>query len=539
MPTSPFAPLYLTLAALPVIVTTIVLGHVMTTDPEEIPLRSRSLPLFNPHMPSFDCAIEASKLPPLDAQAEAWFFESRALENPQIFLQDRNPQQMVHFTRLAAQRNHWKAVLNLASYYAEGGDPANGQADAVELVERAMKLGIPAAYDRMGTYYKNATGVRGDRTRAYALWQKAALMGNPDAMAFLGKNMGAAEDNPAKAYWANRPVALKMLTCSVGQGHGQAAYLLSLKLEVPARREPTRGERELAFRVLHQGVKLGCEDCANSLFIEFDSPFSLAKMLVPFIDKARAERYGILGDALFFDRDRRFPNLDKVLPLPPATIPPWNGDRDTLVRAAMGVTPVASLNIPVIPPNSSRFFVPPEFVLRKTDITIQAPSAPYEGYWRPLTAAKLPVADAQHKPIQPGLYKQDEPFSKFFIDGTKPETLIPDVTWEYWVTAWHAEDVVEPRAPMHLIRHVPRPQPFLSLGAGEICTKTGTWQPWLPANHPMAGAVNQHWRQAWVVAGQPFPQPKTDWWLDIPATDITWHLMDDAPVDINRPIPKK
>nr|WP_315212103.1 hypothetical protein [uncultured Duganella sp.] len=49
----------------------------------------------------------------------------------------------------------------------------------------------------------------------------------------------------------------------------------------------------------------------------------------------------------------------------------------------------------------------------------------------------------------------------------------------------------------------------------------------------MPGAVNQHWRQAWVVASQPFPQPYNDWWLDIPTTDITWHLMDDAPVNIN------
>lgn len=424
-------------------------------------------------------------------------------------------------------------MLNLASFYVIGLDPPNGTGDAVALVEKAMKLGIPAAYDRMGTYYKNGTGVRSDATRAYALWQKAAVMGNPDAMWFLGKAMGAAADNEEKAIWANRPVSLQMLSCSVGQGFSQAAYSLALELKIPALRDPTREEMELALRVLHQGVKLGCEDCASKLSIEFGNPNNMANMLAPFIDKARAKRYSILADALFFDEFRRFPNLDKVLPLPPASLPPWNGDRDTLLHAAMGVTPTNSFNISITPPNSSRFYVPPELVLRRTDITTKAQRAPSEGYWRPLNAAMAPVADAQQRPIQPGLYQQEEPFSQIVIPGGTPDKLVPDITWEYWVTAWHAEDVVEPRAPKHLIRYVPRPQPYISHRADETCTKTGTWQPWLPANHPLAGAVNQHWRQAWVVAGQPFPQPKNDWWLDIPATDITWHLMDDAPVNIN------
>ncbi|SEN76596.1 hypothetical protein SAMN05428959_10319 [Duganella sp. CF517] len=533
----PLSPtVYISLAVVPAIVISIVLGHIMTTASEDMPIRSVSLPLFNPHMPDFDCSIEAAKLIPIDAQAEAWFFQAQALENPQIFLQDRDPQQVVHFTRLAAQRNHWKAMINLASLFVEGKSPSHDTNDAVKLIEKAMELGIPAAYDRMGTYYKNATGVQADATRAYALWQRAALMGNPEAMAYLGERLGAAADNDTRSYWANRPVSMKMLACSVGQGYGQAAYFLMLKLKIPALRDPTKEEKEQAFRVLHHGVRLGCEDCANDLSIEFSKPFNLADMLAPFIDKARAERYALLGDALFFDRFRRFPNLDRVLPLPPAALPPWNGDRDTLVRAAMGVSPVESLNISVAPPNSSRFFVPPELVLRKTDITTKAPRAPHEGYWRPLTTKMAPVTDAQSQPIQPGLYKQNEPFSQIPMSNHAPEKSLPDVTWEYWVTAWHAEDVVEPRAPKHLIRHVARPKPFVSRRADETCTRTGTWQPWLPATHPLAGAVNQHWRQAWVVAGQPFPQPKYDWWLDISATEITWHLMDDAPVNINTAI---
>jgi hypothetical protein len=41
-------------------------------------------------------------------------------------------------------------MLNLASLYVEGRDPSHGNEEAVQLVEKAMRLGIPAAYDRMG-----------------------------------------------------------------------------------------------------------------------------------------------------------------------------------------------------------------------------------------------------------------------------------------------------------------------------------------------------------------------------------------------------
>ena len=52
--------------------------------------RNQSLPLFNPHVADFICEIEASKVPPIDAQAEDWFLEARALEDPEIFVEDRD-----------------------------------------------------------------------------------------------------------------------------------------------------------------------------------------------------------------------------------------------------------------------------------------------------------------------------------------------------------------------------------------------------------------------------------------------------------------
>ena len=244
--------------------------------------RNQSLPLFNPHVADFICEIEASKVPPIDAQAEDWFLAARALEYPEIFVEDRDYKKIVALTRQAAERSHWKAMLNLASLYVEGRDPLNGNEVAVQLVEKAMLLGIPAAYDRMGTYYANSTGVNGDITRAYAFWQKAAQMGNPQAMGVLGEKLTAGEDLPGIDMWGNILIATKMLECAVAQGYGPAAYDLYYLYAAPRAADGTiigdhrtPETKDRALKVLHEGVRLGCAQCARDLSIEFSHPFNV------------------------------------------------------------------------------------------------------------------------------------------------------------------------------------------------------------------------------------------------------------------------
>ncbi|MDB5790325.1 MAG: hypothetical protein JWQ80_349, partial [Massilia sp.] len=103
--------------------------------------RNGELPLFNPHRADFICQIEAGKVPPIDAEADAWFLEARALEtDPELFEEERDWKKIVRLTRQAAERRHWKAMLNLASLYLEGRDAERGVEDAVLLVEQGMRL---------------------------------------------------------------------------------------------------------------------------------------------------------------------------------------------------------------------------------------------------------------------------------------------------------------------------------------------------------------------------------------------------------------
>ena len=68
--------------------------------------------------------------------------------------------------------------------------------------------------------------------------------------------------------------------------------------------------------------------------------------------------------------------------------------------------------------------------------------------------------------------------------------------------------------------------------ADQRCPVSGTWQPWMHADHALQAAVNQYWRQAWIVAGQHFPDPRLDWKLDVPTEHISWNLMDNIGIDI-------
>jgi hypothetical protein len=315
--------------------TTPLINH-LTAQMSDLP-RYTKLPLFDPHRKTFSCVYQAKQVPPIDPQAELWYQKALALDDPNIWFEKRDWEKIYQLYLQAAERNHWKAMLNLASLILSSYPVAEHDPEvAIRWVEKAMKLGVPDAWDRMGTYHQGGLIKGGNATSAYAFFQKAADMGSPAAMTFFGDKLGGTYDDPEGDFWGNRPIAMQMLQCAMAQGDGDAAFELALYYSSPNSSEA----KALALKTYHEGVKLGSAKCANSLSSEFDG-FDLTNgtNLVGYIDKARAERYGKLGDALEFWRGRlKLPNLDKVLPLPPAPLPKWDGDTQTLIDAAKAVS---------------------------------------------------------------------------------------------------------------------------------------------------------------------------------------------------------
>ena len=174
--------------------------------------------------------------------------------------------------------------------------------------------------------------------RRYAFWALAAEMGSADAQAYLGAKLTAARDNPKGTSWANSAIGYKMLECAYAQENGNGASELGRRLDLPE-------QQERSLRVYHEGVKFGSKVSANHLTVEFRGGLTSDG---PRLDLDRAERYSAINDMLHLNPDLRLPNLDKVLPLPPAVLPYWDGEKESLID---GAKPVKTVSLDDIKPS--------------------------------------------------------------------------------------------------------------------------------------------------------------------------------------------
>ncbi|MFS2214571.1 tetratricopeptide repeat protein [Telluria sp. Tellsp104] len=297
--------------------------------------RFTKLETFNPHRAAFVCKHEADVNPPISAEAEALFQQALMLDNHDLWPQQRDYPRVASLYEQAMKLGHWKAQFNLAGLHLRGIGVPQDIDKAISLTEALMQKGVPAAWDNMGAYYMGGVGpLEQDATVAYAFWQKAADMGSMTAQTYIGAKLLSASDQPPEA-WANKNVGMKMLECAYAQGYARAGYELGLEYATLAQDDKTK--KAPALQYFQQAVKLGSEKAANFLGVDFGAKSLDTASVVSELDNFRSERYMVLGDALSRNPDLRFPNLDKVLPLPPAKLPLWNGDKETLINAANAV----------------------------------------------------------------------------------------------------------------------------------------------------------------------------------------------------------
>lgn len=469
------------------------LGNKLTIAMSDLP-RYEKLPLFDPHRKDFTCVYQAQRMSPLDPQAEMWFQQALAMDDPTVPIDNIDYAKVYQLYLQAADRNHWKAMLNLASLILSNraGVPEHDPEAAIQWIEKAMKLGIPDAYDRMGVYHLNGLVKGGDATSAYAFFQRAADMGSPAAMTFLGYKLAATYDNPSEGFWGNLPIGTKMLECAFAQGYGDAAEKLGLIYA----RINTNEAKLRALKVLHEGVKLGSAKCADSLVPEFDGmDLTSGTNLVGHIDKARAKRYSKIGDILkLYDGRLKLPNLDKVLPLPPAPLPKWDGNTQALINAAKAVTP------PPKPQQGAalqgREFIPHGYAVssleQSTTVVAGNQIVPHSGYWLALygsaSAAKTQLIPARRN--TPERYQAGERFEASSLEWLTVE----QVQWHYLGEAYalppQREDFLKHMIDAGLLREVPEPATSVRCNGQQRCPQSGIWEGRVADDHPMAMLYN-------------------------------------------------
>ena len=493
----------------------------------ELP-RFTKLERFNPHRPTFACKHEADTVPPITPEAETVFQQALVLDSYEIWHEQRDYKKIAELYQRAMTLGHWKAQFNLAGLYLKGAGVPQDVEKAVALTEDLMRKGVPAAWDNMGAYHMGGVGpLKQDASVGYAFWQKAADMGSKASQTYIGAKLLGDHDEPP-SFWGNRAVGLKMLECAFAQGEGRAAYELGITLEV--------GDEDTAraLKVLHAGVMMGSEGSASAL----DSSFRHGDSLVGrATDPARAARYAVLAGALYTNPDLRFPNLDKVLPLPPAPLPKWDSNKQTLIDAAKAVVPV----LPVAPTSASspaaqrtgRAHIPEGYVLPDKAQEIvpaqyETTKAPIGGYWRAQlqqpSSARHADWDAAQMPMR---YAQGELF-----DRTRPGLTDTDgrILFHYLgepVSQPVAVTVNNPLVARGIAREVTAPEPALKCPGHRRCPATGIWHASVAEDHPMAAVFNQWNRQSYVVEGHTFPDPR-EAHLDIRPAQVTWQWLSDA-----------
>jgi len=180
----------------------------------------------------------------------------------------------------------------------------------------------------MGHYLELGYGVKQDADKARRYFRKAADLGSPQAQAYVGNLLAPRDRAP--------DIARQMRRCAAEQGYGTAATTLGIDFQ-------TDKLFTEAVGMFQKGVESGDSLSALALEEGFTGPSSTNRMrylgLQP--DPERSHRYQLIGKFLDANdgRNPKVPDIDKIVPLPPAKLPPWDGTFQWEKEQAAAVPP--------------------------------------------------------------------------------------------------------------------------------------------------------------------------------------------------------
>ena len=267
----------------------------------------------------FSCVHEKTRLPKRNADADILFRHANWLQHHRNRSEDAVSAEQLY--RIAAAWGHEKAANNLVVMMMDKlshNKGVDGRSLPLGLAESLIHRGIPLGYYWMGRLLDTGYGVKKDTEAAIRYFRKAADWGNPEAQYFLANSL-------------SNEVGMQMLRCAADQGEARAASMLSRHL-----REKKKYAEALKY--LQKAAKAGDRFAAQALQKAFSNPppkdewdyYGQAE------DKERAKRYEKIEKTLALDSYAKegydfegakaiVSEIDKIVPLPPAKLPPWNG----------------------------------------------------------------------------------------------------------------------------------------------------------------------------------------------------------------------
>ena len=274
----------------------------------------------------FTCKKE--ELPPLSEETQQLYNYALYHDLHNMWTGDKEDEVwngLARYYRIAAANGDYKANVRL-QYLLNTGRISTDmpQTEVLNLNEELAKQLPATAYYNLYGYLDEGYGVRTEESGKYAYLRKAADLGSREAQYTVAEMLEDIEDQneSEEAFKYRMSIAKDLYSCASEQGLGEASNELALGLLFHKKYSE-------ALIVLHQGVINGNDSSAHRLDKGFSGQYKDGDMYFLNVpeDKERSKRYNIIWNYLT-DNDYlqpKVPDLDEIVPLPPAKLPKWDG----------------------------------------------------------------------------------------------------------------------------------------------------------------------------------------------------------------------
>jgi hypothetical protein len=331
---------------------------------------------------AFNCVRE--QIPTASAETDVLFEYARWLQkNNQLKQDEAVDVQIERLYRIASENGHYKANINLQNGAMRGTFKLRGE-EHLRMSKQLINAGVATGYYFVGIFLQHgAAGLQQDHEISLRYYRKAADEGSALAQAYVAGKLAPINIAPN--------VARQMRRCAAEQGNGKAAVALGINLK-------NKGEYQEALEVFQMGVVAGNDGAAGRLEEGFRGPKSDDRLhyLGQQEDLERADRYEKIWKILssYSYANPKVPEINEIVPLPPAPLPAWDGKlqwleerlanvppekpSEALIRQlakAKGLEPATGRPMP-----GSSAFIQIDYIKRPTCTSGQA--CTHTGYWQ-------------------------------------------------------------------------------------------------------------------------------------------------------------
>jgi hypothetical protein len=283
---------------------------------------------------TFTCTHEKDRIPPRNPEAEQLYKHARWLVKGNILKQDSTVYPSIErLIRIATAYGHDKANIALREMLensqAVSPDPVN---EIIDLVQDLIKRGIPAGYYDMGWYLEHGYGVTADQELAFKYYRKSADMGSPQGQYLVGDKLSDQTKTSAEI----AKIGWSMYRCAADQHYAKAANEFGIYLK-------QIGSKSEAIKYYQIASAEGLAVAPSSLSDAFSEKYHAHPNwgLNQAVDTEREKRYEVIEKFLsdYEYLNPKVPDIDEIVPLPPAKLPPWDGKFKWLEEHKANVPP--------------------------------------------------------------------------------------------------------------------------------------------------------------------------------------------------------